>query len=296
MEPRYLNRRFACCDSTTCQRVPSRSSRLPRKSTPYCYTCSVLDLHRPDIRQLQQTGKFVAGAVTEYHFLETLYVNMQALHAEEAVDIHDILSNLPFLRTLRFWESSLLANRQRQMKKPHVLVTLELVNCFYIIFRILARLHLADDGVECNATNRIEISLPRCSLDTCQLDGVSMVPNLDNPDEGRDRFITLVNLQQGSKCPHLYNEFWFHTKAAGRAQLQRLQSVETKDLDMPSPSPLAWSQYTIYTVPFRKDDWRKVIKYGYIDLTCASVRKFTFNSSPSVIFRKYKPCKLDRIR
>lgn len=120
-------------------------------------------------------------------------------------------------------------------------------------------------------------------------------PSLDNPDEGRDRFITLVNLQQGSKCPHLYNEFWFHTKAAGRAQLQRLQSVETKDLDMPSPSPLAWSQYTIYTVPFRKDDWRKVIKYGYIDLTCASVRKFTFNSSPSVIFRKYKPCKLNRI-
>lgn len=140
MEPRYLNRRFACCDSTTCQRVPSRSSRLPRKSTPYCYTCSVLDLHRPDIRQLQQTGKFVAGAVTEYHFLKTLYVNMQALHAEEAVDIHDILSNLPFLRTLRFWESSLLANRQQQIKKPHVLVTLELVNCFYIIFRILARL------------------------------------------------------------------------------------------------------------------------------------------------------------
>lgn len=260
---------------------------------------AILELHKSDIRSLDAVAweelinldNFIQPIVT-FQLLEELSINMEPAE-DHALDIHDILSNLLRLKSFTAVHC-ILFNNYSKKGGQHSLAELDFIDCLVSLSTLdylsrvcteIKRLSLSDVAIESNETNRIEISLPECALDTCFLDTVTIIWELEWASLKCPGFATLLNLTQSSKdyFRRLYHEYWVPTKENGFSQLQHLEFVEAMDLDMECDRD-NWLDYEELDCPLAKGEWTQAVKYGYINLVCTSVKKVKLNGAPALRF------------
>lgn len=288
---------------TTLKTIHATGRRFEAIHILGCYEMDVcklvLDLQKPDIRKLQPIpwktltngGDFVSR-IRKYQFLETLFIAMEPAQDQRHLDVGDILSNLPLLKTMELY-NCLLETKQAG-EKQHPLIELELMNCAvsssamdYISDTCthIKEIYLSDVDIESKGTTRIEINLPHCALEKCHLASVR-VTGSDLELGAYPEYVTLLSITQLEKdsFKRLYNTFWIPLQRMGYKQVQRIEWIKTRDLTMEFDYD-DWPNHRESDTPLTKNRWNEAIKYGIIDLTCASIKKLQFDSPATLKFK-----------
>lgn len=149
----------------------------------------------------------------------------------------------------------------------------------------IKEMYLSDVDIESKGTTRIEINLPHCALEKCHLASVR-VTGSDLELGAYPEYVTLLSITQLEKdsFKRLYNTFWIPLQRMGYKQVQRIEWIKTRDLTMEFDYD-DWPNHRENDTPFTKNRWNEAIKYGIIDLTCASIKKLQFDSPATLKFK-----------